>query len=127
MRTTSKYKKAPQLRFEGALYPQSCDITSHRDMRTVERLSVQLIDLCRLNHNKKCGSTCQTLAGSQTTPQPAIMSLVNGQNTDVVAFRFSDVFCGQPVKVFRLRQNFEKPEDLYKLTAKYGHSVILCH
>ena len=60
------------------------------DIRTVERLSVHLIDLCRLNHNKNCGSTCQTLAGSRTIPQPAIICLVNGQNTEVVAFRLSD-------------------------------------
>ena len=60
------------------------------NIRTVEKLSVHLIDLGRLYRNKKCGSTCQTLAGSRTNPQPAIICLVNGQNTDVVAFRFSD-------------------------------------
>ena len=91
------------------------------DIRTIERLSVHLIDLCRLNHNNKCGSTCQTLAGSRTIPQPAIICLVNGQNTVLVAF-FSE-FCLNLKTSAGLRQNTDivwvcvtKPADLHRLT-----------
>ena len=73
------------------------------NIRTVEKLSVHLVDLCRLNRNKNCGSTCQTLAGSRTNPQPAIICLVNGQNTVLVAF-FSE-FCLNLKTSAGLRQN----------------------
>ena len=73
------------------------------NIRTVEKLSVHLIDLGRLYRNKKCGSTCQTLAGSRTNPQPAIICLVNGQNTVLVAF-FSE-FCLNLKTSAGLRQN----------------------
>ena len=91
------------------------------NIRTVEKLSVHLVDLCRLNRNKNCGSTCQTLAGSRTNPQPAIICLVNGQNTVLVAF-FSE-FCLNLKTSAGLRQNTDivwvcvtKPADLYRLT-----------
>ena len=76
----------------------------------VEKLSVHLTDLCRLSRNYICGSTCQTLAGSRSSPQPATICMVDGQFSDHQSLFFK--FCPQPGDGCRLTDNFRTPSDV---------------
>ena len=76
----------------------------------VEKLSIHLTDLCRLSRNYICGSTCQTLPGSRSSPQPATICMVDGQFSDHQSLFFK--FCPQPGDGCRLTDNFRTPPDV---------------
>ena len=74
------------------------------DILEVEKLSVHPPDPYRLNRNNICGSTCQTLTGWRSSPQPATICRVDGQFSVHRALFWN--LRPQPGDLYRLTDNF---------------------
>ena len=92
----------------------------------VEKLSVHLKDLCRLSRNYICGSTCQTLTGWRSSPQPATICRVDGQFSVHQTLFWN--LRPQPGDLYRLTDNFRSSGNFVFLNQETftGWQTILC-